>query len=119
MLNTTEKLFKIFADKNRLRILKLLEQRKMCVCELASVLKVTQPSVSRHLRLMKEAGLVGDEQDGFWTNYFLKKNYAGRNVIRWVKSFLREDKIIKEDKERLKKVNRAKVCYFLNQWRVK
>ena len=72
MLDTTET-FKTFADKNRLRILNLLQQRKMCVCELAFVLQVTQPSISRHLKRMKESGLIGDEQDGFWTNYFLMK----------------------------------------------
>ncbi|MCR4337294.1 MAG: metalloregulator ArsR/SmtB family transcription factor [Candidatus Omnitrophica bacterium] len=111
MLNTTEKFFKIFADKNRLRILKLLQQRKMCVCELAFVLQVTQPSISRHLRKMKESGLVGDEQDGFWTNYFLKENSkAGAGIIQWIKFFLKNDKVIRADMDRLKKVDRTKLC---------
>ena len=111
MLDTTERLFKTFADKNRLRILNLLQQRKMCVCELAFVLQVTQPSISRHLKRMKESGLIGDEQDGFWTNYFLMKNSkAGDNVLQSIKLFLKDDKIIKGDMERLKKVDRTKLC---------
>lgn len=110
MLTETEKLFKIFADKNRLRILNLLLQRKMCVCELAFVLQVTQPSISRHLKKMKESGLVGDEQDGFWTNYFLRNSQGINKVVSWVKSFLKDDKVIKVDMERLKKVDRTKIC---------
>src|SRR3989338_5213100 len=108
MLRTTEKLFKTFADKNRLRIWNLLRQRKMCVCELAFVLQVTQPSISRHLRKMKESGLVADEQDGFWTNYFLKDPPTGRHLVSCVKTFLRNDKVIKEDMDRLRKVDRTK-----------
>jgi len=111
MLRDTEKLFKIFADKNRLRILKLLEQRRMCVCELAYVLGVTQPSVSRHLKRMKEAGLAGDEQDGFWTNYFLKKGSKEREkIMGCIKSLLKGDKVIREDLERFRKADRTKIC---------
>ncbi|MCB9757019.1 MAG: metalloregulator ArsR/SmtB family transcription factor [Candidatus Omnitrophica bacterium] len=110
MLTTTEKLFKIFADKNRLRILNLLLQRKMCVCELAFVLQVTQPSISRHLKRIKETGLIADEQDGFWTNYFLIKNSKAGVILKSVKSFLKNDKVIKADLERLKKAERTKLC---------
>jgi ArsR family transcriptional regulator len=110
MLDKTEKLFKIFADKNRLRIFNLLQQRKMCVCEIAFVLQVTQPSISRHLRKMKESGLVGDEQDGFWTNYFLKNSSGENNIVFWIKSFLKGDNVLKADMNRLKKVDRTKLC---------
>jgi len=111
MLDSTEKLFKIFADKNRLRILKLLEKRKVCVCELAYVLGVTQPSISRHLKKMKESGLIGDEQDGFWTNYYLIKGRQEKeSVMCCIKSLLKGDKIIKGDFERLKKADRTKLC---------
>ena len=111
MLEETGKLFKIFADQNRLRILKLLEQRKMCVCELAYVLEVTQPSISRHLKRMKAAGLIEDEQDGFWTNYFLKKSSkAGDNVLCCIKSLLKGDQMIKADLKKLRKVDRTKLC---------
>ena len=111
MLDTTEKLFKIFADKNRLRIFKLLEQRKMCVCELASILGVTQPSISRHLKRMKEAGLVEDEQDRFWTNYYLrKKDKAQASVLCCLQHLLKGDKVISSDLKKLKKVDRTKMC---------
>ena len=60
----SEKVLKAVADRNRLRILKLLESKHMCVCELAFVLGIKQPSVSRHLKKLKEAGLIDNEQDG-------------------------------------------------------
>jgi ArsR family transcriptional regulator len=110
MLTKTEELFKIFADKNRLRILNLLQQRKMCVCELAFVLQVTQPSISRHLKRIKELGLLGDEQDGLWTNYFLMKSSNADAILKSVKSFLKDDKVIKADLERLKTADRTKLC---------
>lgn len=110
MLSQAEKILKMFADKNRLRILVLLSYRKMCVCELACVLQVTQPSVSRHLKKMKASGLIGDEQDRFWTNYFLKNSPQEKKLLAWVKTFLRRDKVIAGDKDRLGKVDRTKLC---------
>jgi ArsR family transcriptional regulator len=111
MLRETEKLLKIFSDKNRLRILKLLEVREMCVCELAYVLEVTQPSISRHLRKMKESGLIKDEQDGFWTNYsLLKGSETTKDVMHCIQWLLKDDKTIKADLKRLKKADRTKLC---------
>ena len=111
MIDTTQKLFKIFADKNRLRIFKLLEQRKMCVCELAYVLEVTQPSISRHLKKMKDVGLIDTEQDGFWTNYFLRKgNKSHESVLCCVKSLLKDDAVIKNDFKKMKRIDRSKLC---------
>jgi len=111
MIDTTHKLLKVFADKNRLRILKLLENRKMCVCELAFVLGVTQPSISRHLKKMKEVGLTGDEQDGFWTNYYLcKGNKAQEDVLCCIKTLLKGDKIVEADANKLKKIDRTRLC---------
>ena len=62
------KVLKAAGDKNRLRILKMLQQKDMCVCELAAALGITQPSVSKHMSLLKEAGLVKDERNGQWRN---------------------------------------------------
>ena len=110
-MEQTEKLFKVFADKNRIRILKLLDQRKMCVCELAYILKVTQPSISRHLKRMKKAGLVKDEQDKFWTNYFLAKDSVYcKTLMNCLKKWLADDRTVKSDLLRLKAVDRTKLC---------
>ena len=111
MIRTTQKLFKIFSDQNRLRIFKLLERREMCVCELAYVLGVTQPSISRHLKKMKVAGLIDMRQDGLWTNYFLcRGDQAHREVVCCIKSLLRGDRVIQADLQKLKNTKRTKLC---------
>lgn len=103
--------FKALADINRVRILKLLERRKLCVCELAFVLGITQPSVSRHLKRLGKVGLVGSEQDGFWTNYYLRKdNVYGRVLLRSLKDWLNDEVVVKKDLEKVKKANRRKLC---------
>ena len=107
-----EKVFKVLADKNRLRILKLLEKKKMCVCELAYILGITQPSTSRHLKKLRGAGLIKDEQEGFWTNYFLSTaccHYA-KTLMKNLYAWLNDDPLIKSDLEKARKINRCELC---------
>ena len=106
-----ENVLKACSDKNRIRILKLLEKKKLCVCEIAFVLGITQPSVSRHLKKLKKAGLIEAEQDSFWTNYILKsKNQYGNNILSLMKKWLKDDEIVKKDIIKLRKANRVKLC---------
>jgi len=63
--------FKALADETRLRILKLLEVREMCVCEIMVALDLTQPTASHHLRLLENAGLIKNRKDGKWVFYSL------------------------------------------------
>jgi len=111
-MKNLEKVLKALADKNRIRILKLLQMRKMCVCELASVLGIAQPSTSRHLKKLKAACLIEDEQEGFWTNYFLSKtnNSCCRVLTKKIYEWLKEDPVVKRDLKRAKKIDRTKLC---------
>ncbi len=61
--------FKALADATRLRIVKLLEVREMCVCEVMVALGLTQPTASHHLGLLENAGLVKDRKEGKWVFY--------------------------------------------------
>jgi ArsR family transcriptional regulator len=70
-LKTTTKLFKALSDETRLRILKMLEARPLCVCEIQFVLKGSQPNVSHHLKTLSEASLVDSKKDGLWIDYRL------------------------------------------------
>lgn len=60
---------KALSDPNRVRIVKMLQQRMMCVCELQAALGLAQPTVSKHLKVLEEAGLVSRKKDGLWVNY--------------------------------------------------
>ncbi|MDD5491990.1 MAG: metalloregulator ArsR/SmtB family transcription factor [bacterium] len=107
MLKDLEKVMKALADKNRLRILKMLQQREMCVCELREVLGLSQPSVSKHLKILKEAGIIEDWQDGLWTNYQLKpQNIYAKKMAACLEDWLISDDRIVQDLAAAKKASR-------------
>lgn len=73
-LTESESLFGALGDRLRLRLACCLLTAKegLCVCELVDALNVSQPNASRHLKLMKSAGLVEEDRDGRWVYYRLK-----------------------------------------------
>lgn len=111
-MKVLEKKLKALADKNRLRILGLLYKKKLCVCELADILKITQPSVSKHLKKLKEAGIIDSEYDGFWTNYFIytKLKSAESQLLTSMIKNLSLTEESKADLKAIKKSNRQKLC---------
>jgi len=72
-METDLAIFKACADATRLRILFLLVERELCVCELVEVLEMPQGKISRHLAVLKNAGLVRDRREGLWIYYSLKE----------------------------------------------
>jgi len=66
------RVFKALADTIRIRILKLLHIREMCVCEVMIALNLTQPTASHHLKILENAGLVKSRKEGKWVYYRLK-----------------------------------------------
>ena len=64
-------LFKALGDETRLRILNLVSQREVCVCEIVEILQLGQSKVSRHLATLRHAGLVDCRRDGMWVIYSL------------------------------------------------
>jgi ArsR family transcriptional regulator len=63
--------FKALGDETRLRIMKLLEAREMCVCEIMVALDLTQPTASHHLRILENTRLVKSRKEGKWVFYSL------------------------------------------------
>lgn len=62
-------IFKALSEETRLRILKLLEQGELCVCDIVAALDIIQPKVSFHLNVLKGAGFLKDRKQGRWTHY--------------------------------------------------
>jgi ArsR family transcriptional regulator len=77
MKNTTT-LFKALAHQTRLNILSLLLDGEVCVCRIMAILRLPQSTASRHLAILKNAGLVKDRPDGTWVHYSLAK---GQNPL--------------------------------------
>jgi ArsR family transcriptional regulator len=69
------KLFRALADANRLRILNVLTRRPLCVCDMQSILGLSQPFISRHLAYLRRAGLVRDRREGMRVVYSLASDH--------------------------------------------
>ncbi|MBF0476418.1 MAG: winged helix-turn-helix transcriptional regulator, partial [Deltaproteobacteria bacterium] len=69
------KVMKALSDPNRIKIIKMLQHRMMCVCEIQAALRIAQPSVSKHLKILEDAGLVASSKDGLWVNYHLTSGH--------------------------------------------
>ena len=107
-----EKIFKGLADRNRLRILKMLEIKPMCVCEITEVIGIAQSSVSRHLGILRDAGFIVDEKDGMWVNYSLSASTddVTATILSGIRRWGNEDPAIISDRERAAKTEREKIC---------
>lgn len=107
------KIYKALADKNRLRILKLLERKALCVCELSKILKLAQSSTSEHLKALKEVGLIEDKKESYWVNYYLIKGLEDKFVnkeIRLILQSLENERVVKKDRKQAKKARREELC---------
>ena len=95
--------FKALADETRLRILKLLSRRELCVCQIVEVLGIGQSKASRHLAHLKNARVVTDRRDGLWTYYCLAESdgWLHRRVIEWFAQAEDEIPLAAEDLEAL------------------
>lgn len=107
--NVSTKIFRALSDETRLRVLRLLEERELCVCELMQVLDMTQPRISRHLGVLKNAGLVNDRREGKWVYYSLPsgaEHNAVKNLLNAVAQMGHENGQVQADRERLKRAVR-------------
>lgn len=73
MKTSPDRLFKAVSDPTRLRILRLLSDGELCVCDLTRTLRAGQSKVSRHLAYLKRSGLVVGRDDGRWSYYTLAR----------------------------------------------
>lgn len=103
------KAFKALSDETRIRLLKLLQQRELCVCELMQALDMTQSRVSRNLGILKDAGFVKDRRNGLWVHYSLDEEsfnkYAGP-LLELLKTWANGDETVLKDLEGLSKAVR-------------
>jgi ArsR family transcriptional regulator len=107
------KVFKALSDSNRIRILKMLEVKPLCVCEITEILRLATSTVSKHLSILREADLIADSKEGKWVIYRLNQssqNEPANKLLPLIKQWLPEDAIIKQDLEKVKIVDRNTIC---------
>jgi ArsR family transcriptional regulator, arsenate/arsenite/antimonite-responsive transcriptional repressor len=108
------KVMKALSDPNRVKLLKLLQQREMCVCEIQAALGIAQPTVSKHLKSLENTGLVGRKKEGLWVNYFLsdggRSPYAA-SLLGNLKHWLEDDPEIRDLFARSGGLRREDLCH--------
>lgn len=107
------KVMKALSDPNRVKLVKMLQKRTMCVCEVQAALGISQPTVSKHLMILERAGLVDRRKEGLWVNYSLtnggRSPYAASllgNLIHW----LNDDPGIHDLIEKSEDIRRENLC---------
>ena len=76
----TAVIFKAFCDENRIRILQLLQSGEKCACMLLEEMNITQPTLSHHMKILCDAGIVQGRKDGKWVHYSINPAGAKRAV---------------------------------------
>lgn len=107
------KVAKALSDPGRVKILKMLQHRPMCVCEIRSVLNLAQPTVSRHLRILEEAGLVTYRKSGLWVIYSLadgRNNPYAATLLGNLRHWLENDPEVVEMAKKIPQTQADEVC---------
>ncbi len=104
--------FKVMSDETRLRILVLLSQKEMCVCEICDMLNVSQPKVSRHLAKLRDADLVRDVRQGQWVFYYVNLNDGTLSeLLNIIVRNINEHPVLKNDMHKLvENISQDKLC---------
>ncbi len=78
-----ETIFKALGEPTRLKIIKLLAERELCVCDLEEVMQISQPRVSQHLKVLKHAGLVNERKEGQRTICSLNRGLLDQTISQF------------------------------------
>lgn len=73
IFNCNAKVFKALGDPNRLRIVEMLQSGERCACEILADLNISQSTLSHHMKLLCESGLVSCRREGKWMHYSLSR----------------------------------------------
>jgi ArsR family transcriptional regulator, arsenate/arsenite/antimonite-responsive transcriptional repressor len=107
------RVMKALSDPSRVKIVKMLQHKSLCVCEIQAAIQLAQPTVSKHLKILEDAGLVGCRKSGLWVNYQLADGgtspYAA-TLLGNLKHWLRDDPEVARLVERLPFIRREDIC---------
>ncbi len=107
-MNELTTIFKALSDGTRIRIIKLLEQGELCVCDIVAALDIVQPKASFHLGVLWEAGFIKDRKQGKWMHYRLNDADLFRRMLAVSVCERAEGRVVTEDRKRLERFLRSK-----------
>ncbi len=103
---------KALSDPNRVKIIKMLQRKVMCVCEIQTALGMAQSTTSKHLKILEAAGLIDSHKDGLWVNYMPadggQSPYAA-SLIGHMRHWLDDEPDIAETTKKLARIDRFKI----------
>jgi DNA-binding transcriptional ArsR family regulator len=102
-------LAKALADGTRLRVLCALRDRELCVCEIVDLLGLAQSTVSKHMTILHQAGLVDARKEGRWMHYRLAgapASAAVRKALDWVLTSLAAEDAVRADAKQVRRIVR-------------
>ena len=104
---------KALSDPNRVKMIKLLQRRVLCVCEIKEALGLAQSTASKHLKVLEEAGLISYFKEGLWVNYKLANGadspYAA-NLLGNLRHWLETDTEVEALVAKLPEIHRENIC---------
>jgi DNA-binding transcriptional ArsR family regulator len=112
---------KALSDEGRVRILLALRAGELCVCQLIDLLALAPSTISKHMAILKQAGLVNLRKEGRWVYYRLAGEDASpmaRRAVEWVLEFVGKSARAREDKKRLRKIlrmDKEELCKVLRR----
>ena len=107
------RVMKALSDPNRVKVMKMLGNRHLCVCEITTILGLAQPTVSKHLKVLEEAGLVESWKEGSWVNYRLPTQAGNPYIAEMLARldvWLDDDPQIREVLLQVATVDRLRIC---------
>jgi ArsR family transcriptional regulator len=113
MLEDKTKIFKALSDPNRLRILKALQTKILCVCEIRELLQLANSTVSQHLSILKEEGFIVEEKAGKWVNYSINPRPTDPRIsaiLSTIDFWIGDDSVIISDKKKVFSLDRKIIC---------
>ena len=108
-INNYLKIFKALGDKTRLRIVIMLTIKSMCVCEIREIIGFSMSTISNHLKILKEAGIIDSQKEEKYVNYKLNTSNKIMQEVLPILCNLDDDEI-QLDKQKALKVNRIRIC---------
>lgn len=101
---------KAIGDQNRLRAIMALRNGELCVCQIVELLQLAHSTVSKHMSILKQSGLVISRKKGRWVYYSLCDGHEGsvvsKQALQWIRETISKDQTVLDDEQRLEVILR-------------